>query len=202
MQDEDRGRDVAAFSKHRHRKPQCFNRRLEDQDGLLGHQPTRVILKQPAFHAVLRSSYPHPGQEGSDESTQKGRNQGRKGFVQNRLRPMKAYECTSGEDPEQDESQGHTKSPAPKEGIPRTYNSIRGLAYQCDAAETRSLQLPEGSASFISLCEVAYEDTCFHSPSLHHHWVQASRHCAGFHWMEIYDATLPVYRLEVPLAYA
>jgi hypothetical protein len=96
----------------------------------------------------------------------------------------------------------HTKSPAPKEGIPRTYNSIRGLAYQCDAAETRSLQLPEGSASFISLCEVAYEDTCFHSPSLHHHWVQASRHCAGFHWMEIYDATLPVYRLEVPLAYA
>jgi len=37
MQDEDCGRDVAAFSKYRHWEPQCFNRRLEDQDGFLGH---------------------------------------------------------------------------------------------------------------------------------------------------------------------
>jgi hypothetical protein len=84
---------------------------------------------------------------------------------------MKAYECNSGEDPEQDESQGRTESPAPKEGVPCTYISIRGLAHQCGAAETFPLQLPERSASFISVCEVAYEDACFHSPSLHHHWV-------------------------------
>jgi len=103
-----------------------FQSALEDQDGLLGHQPTCVILKQPSFHAVLRSSYPHPGR-GSDESTPKDRNQGRKGFAQNRLRPMKAYECNSGEDPDQDESQGRSESPAPKEGIPCTYISIRGL---------------------------------------------------------------------------
>ncbi|HUL20617.1 MAG TPA: hypothetical protein VLZ10_04130 [Thermodesulfobacteriota bacterium] len=37
MQDEDGGRNVAAFSKYRHWEPQGFNRRLEDQDGLLGH---------------------------------------------------------------------------------------------------------------------------------------------------------------------
>ena len=71
---------------------------------------------------------------------------------------MKAYEGNSGEAPEQDESQGRTESPAPKEGVPCTYFSIRSLAHQCGAAETPPLQLPEGSASFISFCEVAYED--------------------------------------------
>ncbi|MFI5247606.1 MAG: hypothetical protein ACHQWV_03530, partial [Nitrospirales bacterium] len=72
MQDEDGGRDVAAFSKYHRWEPQSLNRRLEDQDGLLGHQPTCVILKQPSFDTVLRSSYPHPSEEGSDESTHKG----------------------------------------------------------------------------------------------------------------------------------
>jgi hypothetical protein len=84
---------------------------------------------------------------------------------------MKAYECNSGEDPEQNESQGRTESPAPKEGVQCTYIAIRGLAQQRGAAETFPLQLPEGSASLISFCEVAYEDACFHSPSLHHHLV-------------------------------
>ncbi len=77
MQDEDCWWDVAAFSKYRHWEPQCFNRRLKDQDGLLGHQPTCVILKQPSFDTVLRSPYPHPTEEGSDQSTCKDRNQGR-----------------------------------------------------------------------------------------------------------------------------
>jgi hypothetical protein len=53
MQDENRGRDLSSFPKHRHWKPQGFDRRLENQGSLLRHQPTCVILKQPSFDTVL-----------------------------------------------------------------------------------------------------------------------------------------------------
>jgi hypothetical protein len=142
MQDEDCGRDVAAFSKYRHWAPQCFNRRLEDQDGLLGHQPTCVIHKQPSFDTVLRSSYPHPTEEGSDQSTRKDRNQGREASAQNRHRPVEDQGRNAGEAPENNGGQGRPESTAPKEGVPYVYLSVRGLVHPCGAAEAPSLQLP------------------------------------------------------------
>jgi hypothetical protein len=127
-----------------------------------------VILDQPSFHAEPRSSYPYPTEEGAAESTHKDWNQGRKDSAQSRLRPLKDFVDSSGEDPEQDESYYRPESPAPQEGVPYMYISIRSLADQSGAAETSPLQLSEGSASFISFCEVAYEDSCFHSLSLCH----------------------------------
>ncbi|MBZ5514944.1 MAG: BON domain-containing protein [Acidobacteriia bacterium] len=109
--------------------------------------------------------------------------------ARNRPRPMKAHGDSSGERSEQNESHGGSDSPAPQEGVLCMDISTRGLAHKRGAAETPPLELPEGPASLSSLCEVAYEDTRFHSLSLYHHWVQASRHCDGFHSAGICDAT-------------
>src|SRR5512135_81002 len=100
MQDEDGGRDIAGFSKYRRWEPPRSRRRLEDQDGLLGHQPTSVILKQPSLDTILRSSYPHPPQEGSDQTTREDRNQGREASAQNRHRPVEDQGYNAGEAPE------------------------------------------------------------------------------------------------------
>jgi len=102
---------------------------------------------------------------------------------------MKAHGKSSSECPEQDESHGCSEEPAPHEGVMCMDTSTCGLAHERGAVETPPLEFPEGTASFIPSCEVAYEDTCFQSLSLRHHWVKASRHCDGFHWAGICDAT-------------
>jgi hypothetical protein len=102
---------------------------------------------------------------------------------------MKAHGDGSGERSEQNESHGDSDSAAPQEGVLRMDISTRGLAHERGAAETPPLELPEGPASLSSLGEVAYEDTCFQLLSLHHYWVKASRHCDGFLWAGICDAT-------------
>jgi len=102
---------------------------------------------------------------------------------------MKAHADSSGERSEQNESQGDSDSPAPREGVLYMDISIRGLAYERGAAEPPLLELSEGPASLGSLSEVAYENACFQLLTLHHYWIKASRHCDGFHQAERCDAT-------------
>ena len=56
--------------------PQCFDRRLENQDGLPGDEPARVILKQSSLDAEPRSPEPDQAEQDSDEATRHGRDQG------------------------------------------------------------------------------------------------------------------------------
>ncbi len=181
MHDEYRGRDLAACPQRRRGGTHRFDRRPENQDGLFGYEPSRVIIEQPSFHAVPRSSHPRGAEEDPGDSTQKARGQGGGESARNRPRPTKDHGNSCGERSEQNKSHGGSDGAAPQEGVLCMDISTRGLAHERDAAKPTPLKLPECPASLSSLREVAYEDTCFQSLSLHRHWVHVSRHCDGFH---------------------
>jgi hypothetical protein len=166
MQEEYGGRDLVAFPQYCHWGAQCFDPRPENQDGLLGHQPARMILEQPSFNAEPRSSYQSQAEEDSRESTRQARKQSRKVSDRNRYWPLKAHGGSLGDYSAEDEGRGRHKSLAPQEGIPRLNMSIRGLTHHGNSGEAYPLQFLEGPARCIPFCEVAYENACSHIPSL------------------------------------
>jgi len=154
IQDRDHGRYLTAFPKHGHRGPHEIDGRLENQDGLLGRQPARMIREESSLDSELRSPHPHPTEKGSQRCGRQDR--------RTRPRPVENQESNSGESAEQDGREGHGKSAAPKEGVQGVDTSACGLVDQCGAAEAPPSQLPEGSPSFFTSYEVSCENTCLH----------------------------------------
>jgi len=102
---------------------------LENQDGLLGHQPTGVISKQLAINATIESSCPRSTEQGAGKRGHQDRNQGRKASAQIRARRVENQGSNSGEYPEQEGSQDRPDSTAPKEKVPYVYITGCGLVH-------------------------------------------------------------------------
>jgi hypothetical protein len=84
MQDEDRGRGLAAFEQGGHRNPQSFNRRLENQDGFPGHKPARVTPEQCPLDSKAGPPDPSHAEQDPDDSTPHGRPSGRDPLCESR----------------------------------------------------------------------------------------------------------------------
>ena len=136
MQDEDRGRGLTAFQQDGHGDPQSFNRCPDNQGGLPGDEPTRVILKLFSLDAEPRSPYPDHTQQNPDDSTRDSREQDRGQSTEHRPRPLKAQQDHCGKPPQQDKRHGCPENPVPAEGIPDVDFAIRVLAHPSDAAVT------------------------------------------------------------------
>ena len=178
MQDEDRGRDLAAFQQNRHGEPQSFNRRLENKGGLSGDEPSRVILKQSSLNAEPRSPYQDYAQQDPDDSKHRGRDQGGGQSTEMRPRPLKAQRDNGGKRPKQDERHGCPENPAPAERIPDTDLAIRAPAHPSDTAVTLPAQFSDGFESFLAFDIISKEDSGFHSLSLreeHHRGLTINR---------------------------
>ena len=73
IQNGDHGRYLTDLPQHGHRDPHAIDGCLEYQDGLIGCQPSRMILEELSRDSEPRSPHPDPTEEDTDGSGRKGR---------------------------------------------------------------------------------------------------------------------------------
>ena len=73
IQNGDHGRYLTDLPQHGHRDPHAIDGRLEYQDGLIGCQPSRMILEELSRDSEPRSPHPDPTEKGSEGSGRKDR---------------------------------------------------------------------------------------------------------------------------------
>ena len=114
---------------------QCVDRRLDNEDRLIRHQPSRMILEQSPLDAVLRTSIRNPAAQDPGESARKAQRQEERPQDEPRGKSCRSEECRC---------KGRREDAARRERVPRMDLCVCALVQQCDAEKAPSPQFPEG----------------------------------------------------------
>ncbi len=155
MDDEQGRMNFAAFPQQRHRTLQGINGRLEDEDGLAGHQPAAVIVDDPGLDAMpgapqpdQRRHGPHGG-TGQDQGQRNGKTPVRQG-----PQPEPGQKRHRRHPPGQAGNHANPEGKSAAEGVGDMNIAGQALMHQGGTAVSLPYQFPEGFATFLLLCEI------------------------------------------------
>ncbi len=156
VDDEQGGVGLAAFTQQRHRTLQRIDGRLEDEDGLTGHQPAAVIVNHPGLDAMPGASQPDQCRRRPDGTTTEDQGQ-RHGKAPGR----QGQRAEPGQKRQRRHPRGQAGDHAGLEGQAaekRVRNldiAVQALMHQGGTAISLSSQFPEGVATFLLLYEIS-----------------------------------------------